>query len=237
MSKDILEGFSRSIFRYIKDVVDYIEKTKDGGLATTNVVTGVNVISNIYTMSLLEQCSSTYALSVINRAISIYVDFIIQMSNIDSSPTSPIRLGSRDAAQFVYKKVLSSYGNSDSKTSVTSGSDPANIPCSQQLIVRANMNTILQLLHWYSCILRNIVTTLFTHPVFYDTETDTTHYYSYVINKMLFLNTLMEKKELTEKQLKFVAESQYECEMFRDIKSCEQVDEYVLWLKSIIEKK
>ena len=107
MQKQILEGYNRIIFRYIKEFIDQIDKTKEGVMINT-IINGSIVIANTYLMSLTQQFSSIHAIANATKAISMYIDFIIQMSNIDTLPGTP-KLGTRDAAQFVYKKIFSTY--------------------------------------------------------------------------------------------------------------------------------
>ena len=197
--RDIIQGYNRCIFRYIKDVVDHIEKSGDA-IDTTAVICGIIVVSNVYLMSITHQCSSIYASTMTNKSITIYIDFMIQMNNIDSSPNSSLKLSCLDAAQFVYKKIFPS----TMATKETSLMHPSSIEeqelCNNKLDTIKNGNVILYVdtenalktLHQHNVFIRNITNVLFKLPVFYSEKLETTDYYSLVINKMLHLNSLVE---------------------------------------------
>ena len=105
--EEIIDTYIKNLFRYIKDVVDHIEKTKEG-LKANNVSCGFTVVSNVYLMSLLNEYSASLASANAKRASTIYIDFILQMTGLDVTSNGPVRIGTRDAATFVYKKILHS---------------------------------------------------------------------------------------------------------------------------------
>uniref|UniRef100_A0A6C0FDN2 Uncharacterized protein n=1 Tax=viral metagenome TaxID=1070528 RepID=A0A6C0FDN2_9ZZZZ len=206
--KDVIQGYNRCVFRYIKDIVDHIEKSGDA-IDTSAVVSGIIVITNVYLMSMVIQCSSVYACTMTSKAVTIYIDFMIQMNNIDSNPASPLKLSSLDAAQFVYKKIFPTASIiketplmhpdmldiHDNKTQniVVSNEDAKDfLPNANNMVLYVNTANILNILHQHNIFVRNITNVLFKLPVFYNEKSETTEYYSLVINKMLHINSLIE---------------------------------------------
>ena len=205
--KDVIQGYNRCVFRYIKNIIDHIEKSGDA-IDTSAVVCGIIVITNVYLMSMMYQCSSIYACTTTNKAITIYIDFMIQMNSIDSNPNSPLKLTSLDAAQFVYKKIFPTVPVVKESCSMhpnvsdicdtppqdkVSTENEKNLPqTSNNMVVYVNTSDILNILHQHNIFVRNMTNVLFKLPVFYNEKSETIDYYSLVINKMLYINSLIE---------------------------------------------
>ena len=205
--KDVIQGYNRCVFRYIKNIIDHIEKSGDA-IDTSAVVCGIIVITNVYLMSMVYQCSSIYACTTTNKAITIYIDFMIQMNNIDSNPNSPLKLSSLDAAQFVYKKIFptvpivkeSSLMHPDMvnicdtapQDKVSNENETLPPQMSSNMVVYVNTSDILNILHQHNIFVRNMTNVLFKLPVFYNEKSETIDYYSLVINKMLHINSVIE---------------------------------------------
>tara|TARA_Y100000816_G_C26108450_1_gene590284 strand:- start:15697 stop:16449 length:753 start_codon:yes stop_codon:yes gene_type:complete len=248
-SKEIIEYYYRDMFFYIKEVVDQIEKNGEG-LTTKNVVNGFNVLSNVYMLSLTEDFNCTNASLTTRRAASIYIDFIMQMTGLELNSDSAVKIGTRDAGMFVYKKVLSSLyepkedpsgstyvkaaGILDSSPGAITSKKSFNNKKTLKLVVRENMNENFMLLQQHKCILRNVVYVLFSHPIFYDEKTDTMEFYSYVINKLIFMASVIEKEKMKHEKCKQVVDTMFEKGKI-NVDTKEDVDEYINWVISLIK--
>lgn len=245
---EIIDAYIKNLFRYIKDVVDHIEKTKEG-LRATNVSCGFTVVSNVYLMSLLNEYSSIIASSNAKRASTIYIDFILQMTGLDVTSNGPVKIGTRDAASFVYKKILhpinlvpattnliknKAENESDEKTDTKmSMSNVVVLPNDTKTRKKYDKNKkiTLEKLHLCKCLFCNTITVLFTHSMFYDEKTNTVDYYSFVINKLLQLGNVLEKTKLSISQYKRIVSSQYNRNNSElKISTKEDVYEYIQWL-------
>jgi hypothetical protein len=205
--KDVIQGYNRCVFRYIKNIIDHIEKSGDA-IDTSSVVCGIIVITNVYLMSMVYQCSSIYACTTTNKAITIYIDFMIQMNNIDSNPNSPLKLSSLDAAQFVYKKIFPTVPivkesplmhpemvdiyDTSLQDKVSNENKKNSAEMSNNVVVYVDTADILNILHQHNIFVRNMTNVLFKLPVFYNEKSETIEYYSLVINKMLHINSVIE---------------------------------------------
>lgn len=205
--KDVIQGYNRCVFRYIKNIIDHIEKSGDA-IDTSSVVCGIIVITNVYLMSMVYQCSSIYACTTTNKAITIYIDFMIQMNNIDSNPNSLLKLSSLDAAQFVYKKIFPTVPivkesplmhpemvdiyDTSLQDKVSNENKKNSAEMSNNVIVYVDTADILNILHQHNIFVRNMTNVLFKLPVFYNEKSETIEYYSLVINKMLHINSVIE---------------------------------------------
>jgi hypothetical protein len=197
--KDFIQGYNRCVFRYIKDIVDHIEKSGDA-IDTSAVICGIIVITNVYLMSILYQCSSIYAITMANKAIGIYIDFMIQMNNIDNSSSSSLKLSYLDAGQFVYKKIFSNtttikdsslmHPSVDLQLDTKNDAESSNN--NNNIVVYVDTTHIFEILHQHNVFIRNITNVLFKLPVFYNEKSETIEYYSLVINKMLYVNNIIE---------------------------------------------
>ena len=252
--EEIIDTFIKNMFRYIKDVVDHIEKTKEG-LRAINVACGFTVVSNVYLMSLLNEYSASLASANAKRGSTIYIDFILQMTGLDVTSDGPVRIGTRDAATFVYKKILHSINlvpsttnllknepenDEDEKTNVKL--NPSNIvvlpsePNSRKKYDKLKKTT-LDKLHLCKCLFCNTITVLFTHVMFYDENTNTVDYYSFVINKLLQLGNTLEKTKLTVSQYKKIVAGQYNKKSSElKIVTKDDVYDYMQWLISEINE-
>lgn len=238
MSIDILDGYGKCVFRFIKEMVDYIDKNNEE-ISVIHVINGVITISNVYCMLLTENFSETYATSITNRAITIYIDFIVQISGIDTSVNVNWKIGSRDAAQFVYKKLLSNVGNPKSTSEksaegkkksgdeVSEGDEKKQV--NTNLVLYLDKREVMNTLHLYKCVLRNIISALFTKKIFYDEKTQTTEYYSHVIKKMLVVNNHILTKLSNAKQFEYVVGKQYD-NGNNGINDIAGVNDYIDWV-------
>ncbi len=247
-SKEIIEYYYRDMFFYIKEVVDQIEKTGEG-LATKNVVNGFNVLSNVYMLTLTEDFNCTNASLTTRRAASIYIDFIMQMTGLELNSDSAVKIGTRDAGMFVYKKALGSLyepnedpsGSAYIKASGILSPSPEVTPKKTfsnkktlKIVVRENTNEIFMLLQQHKCILRNVVYVLFSYPIFYDEKTDTMDFYSYVINKLIFMASVIEKEKMKHEKCKKVVDTMFEKGNI-SIDTKEDVDKYINWVICLIK--
>jgi hypothetical protein len=195
------------VFRYIKNIIDHIEKSGDA-IDTSAVVCGIVVITNVYLMSMVYQCSSIYACATTNKSITIYIDFMIQMNNIDSNPNSPLKLSSLDAAQFVYKKIFPTVPiakesplmhpdmvdicDTSPQDKLSNENKKNSAEMSNNVVVYVDTSHVLNILHQHNIFVRNMTNVLFKLPVFYNEKSETIEYYSLVINKMLRINSVIE---------------------------------------------
>lgn len=245
---EIIDAYIKNLFRYIKDVVDHIEKTKEG-LRASNVSCGFTVVSNVYLMSLLNEYSSMTASSNAKRASMIYIDFILQMTGLDVASNGPVKIGTRDAASFVYKKILHSINFVPATTNLIK--DKAENESDEKMNTKMNVSNVvvlpndtktrkkydknkkitLEKLHLCKCLFCNTITVLFTHNMFYDENTNTVDYYSYVINKLLHLGNVLEKTKLSLSQFKKIVSNQYNRNNSElKISTKEDVYNYIQWL-------
>ena len=163
MQQQILEGYNRIMFRYIKEFIDQIDKTKEGVMINT-IINGSIVIANTYLISLTQQFSSIHAIANATKAISMYIDFIIQMNNIDTLPGTPTKLGSRDAAQFVYKKIFSTYDTNKQSIMINNESSDY-VTSDQNIVLYVDNNEILKKLHQHNLLIKNMIYTTHTNHV------------------------------------------------------------------------
>ena len=70
-----IQGYNRAIFHYIKDIVDYSEKSNKG-LPNDSVITGFTVITHIFMLS-LSYYKDTRSSQLTGDAIPVFIDFII----------------------------------------------------------------------------------------------------------------------------------------------------------------
>ena len=234
MQKQLLEGYNRIIFRYIKDFIDQIDKTKEGVMINT-IICGSIVIANTYLMSLTQQCCSFHAIANATKAISMYIDFIIQMNNIDTLPGTPMKLGTRDAAQFVYKKIFSTYDTNKQQSIMTNDESNDYIVNDQNIVLYVDNNELLQKLHQHNLLIKNMIYALFTEPIFYDEKSDTIEYYSFVIQRMLYINNIIESIQsgISLEKYKNIVEKQTLFKMLSQEKN-DKVNEYINWLENEI---
>ena len=222
---ELIVGYNRVVFRYIKDLVDNIETSKKG-ITTLNVLHGFTTLSNVYTMTLIDNPDVNNAIENANSASIMYIDFVVQMDRIDSSEPTGIRIGSRDAALFVYKKTFPA-----PSTKVSTQEETISESCSATTTedgVRYSSN--LSMLHLHKCFVRNMVTTLFSAPMFYDVTADTLNYYTCVIAKLLEVIATIESITLTGRHYTRLNELQYNNGIF-DCNTQEDVNCYIDWIK------
>lgn len=251
--KDVIQGYNRCMFRYIKNIIDHIEKSGDA-IDTSAVVCGIIVITNVYLMSMVYQCSSIYACTTTNKAITIYIDFMIQMNNIDSNPNSPLKLSSLDAAQFVYKKIFPTVPivkepclmhpdmidicDTNPQDKVSNENEENLRETSKNIVVYVNTSDILKILHKHNIFVRNMTNVLFKLPVFYNEKSETIDYYSSVINKMLHVNSLIENissSALEEAYSKLINEQRNIYDIIPNTNTeIEYLEKYIETLENII---
>jgi len=219
--QEAIEGYNRSVFHYIKDIVDYCEKS-GRGLPIESVNAGFNVITNIYMLTIARYNDIARASDVTGSSISVFIDFIVQMSNLDGSSNVSNKIGLKDAAMFVYKKVLSkerfnSY-NLTETNHLEIGANYSSLPgtrcsspCTQmQVLSVSSSHVIIKKMQIYTSIIRNIIHSLFIKPSFYDKQLSTVDYYSQVITSMIHLIVSIEKKciKLTIPAMEFIISEQ-----------------------------
>ena len=86
--QNAIQGYNRAIFHYIKDIVDYSEKSNKG-LPNNSVVAGFTVITNIFMLSLSYYKDIARASELTGDAIPVFLDFIVQMNNLSGSILKP----------------------------------------------------------------------------------------------------------------------------------------------------
>jgi hypothetical protein len=248
--QETIEGYNRAIFHYIKDIVDYAEKTKRG-LPVDNVNVGFSVITNVYMLSLMHYSDIARASELAGDAISVFIDFIVQMSNIGSA-NSTTKITVKDAAMFVYKKVLpkekffTSSSNSSFVTSLViyneenSNVDDTNLksPANMQIIPASELKNILVNMRIYTSIIRNLIQSLFIKNMFYDDRTDTISYYSQIITSMIHLIIMIEKNssKLSIQSMNYIINQQlaYKVPCYPDTSSAST---YISWIENMIYEK
>ena len=190
--RDILTGHGHNMFQYIKCLIDQAEK--DGRMYSVQwVLYGTNVIGQVYTMLLCQTRTLEHAKSGATRAIGLYIEFITQLSLMDtctSGSYTPYTIGCKDAAQFVYKKIFP-----DAHRDYVVP-DLANVKDTNDMDNRLTMTQFdisLETLHEYKQIIQNMIHVLFSKERFYDnSDVDgTTTYYSDVISRLLDMNNTL----------------------------------------------
>lgn len=248
-----IQGYNRAIFHYIKDIVDYSEKSSKG-LPNDSVITGFTVITNVFMLSLSYYKDVAQSSQLTGDAIPVFIDFIVQMNNLSNTISSTNNIGLKDAAMFVYKKVMpkerfftqetcSSMNmdtTSHNKIIIRSHShdgELSKIPANMQLIPINDISIVLSKMHYYTMIIRNIISVLFSKNMFYDKQSDTIEYYSQLITNMIHLIVLIEQNssKLSKIKMEFILSEQnkYGCPGNLDTTGATI---YVSWLENIINE-
>jgi hypothetical protein len=244
-----IQGYNRAIFHYIKDIVDYSEKSSKG-LPNDSVVTGFTVITNIFMLSLSYYKDIAQSSQLTGDAIPVFIDFIVQMNNLSNTLNPTNNIGLKDAAMFVYKKVLpkerffsqenTNYMNMDNSLHnsiiIKSHADQSlKSPANMQLIPIDDISIVLSQMHNYTMIIRNMITVLFSKSMFYDKHTDTIEYYSQLITNMIHLIVLIEQKSSKINKIKMDCilseQNKYGCPVNLDTTDATI---YVSWLENVI---
>ena len=203
--QEAIEGYNRAIFHYIKDIVDHCEKS-NRGLPIESVNAGFNVITNIYMLTIAQYNDIARAADITGSAIPMFIDFIVQMSHIDSSVNISNKIGLKDAAMFVYKKVLSkerfnTYSLSDTNNLdigaeclLKLGTRSISPSMQMQVLSVSDSHIVVKNMQLYTSIIRNVIQSLFVKSHFYDERTETVDYYSQLITSMIHLIITIEKK-------------------------------------------
>jgi len=188
----ILSGHGHNVLQYLKCIIDQTEK--DGKLYPVQwILYGIVVIGHVYTMLLSQSRCIDRAKAGSTRSIGLYVEFIAQISMIETCSTSytPYTIGCRDAAQFVYKKIFPELPSEHTVPDVSStiGACPPIVN-----ICVSNMDIYLENLHEYKQIIQNMVNVLFSREVFNDQVSSDLYslYYIEVINCLHEMNTILE---------------------------------------------
>lgn len=248
--QETIEGYNRAIFHYIKDIVDYAEKTKRG-LPIDNVNVGFSVVTNVYMLILMHYSDIARASELAGEAISVFIDFIVQMSNI-SSTNSTTKITVKDAAMFVYKKVLPKekffaspsnstfvtslviYNEENSNINDTNLKSPANI----HLVPSSEIKNVLVNMRIYTSIIRNLIQSLFIKNMFYDETSDTISYYSQIITSMIHLIVMIEKNssKLSTDSMNYIINQQlsYKVPFSPDTRTATT---YISWIENMIYEK
>ena len=184
------------------------------------------------------------------EAISVFIDFIVQMSNIGSA-NSTTKITVKDAAMFVYKKVLprekffTSSSNSSFVTALViyneeNSNDDTNLksPANMQIIPASELKNILVNMRIYTSIVRNLIQSLFIKNMFYDETSDTIPYYSQIITSMIHLIVMIEKNasKLSVQSMNDIINQQlaYNIPCFPDTSSAST---YISWIENMIYEK
>lgn len=244
-----IQGYNRAIFHYIKDIVDYSEKSNNG-LPTDSVVTGFTVITNVFMLSLSYYKDIAQSSQLTGDAIPVFLDFIVQMNNLSNTINPTNNIGLKDAAMFVYKKVMPKekfftqendcYMNMDTtshnKIIIKSNDDQLlTSTANMQLIHINDISLVLSQMHYYTMIIRNMINVLFSKNMFYDKQTDTVDYYSQLITNMIHVIILIEKNgsrmnKLTMEHI-ISEQNKYGCPVNLDTADATV---YVSWLENVI---
>tara|TARA_B100001093_G_scaffold495469_1_gene540007 strand:- start:6 stop:773 length:768 start_codon:yes stop_codon:yes gene_type:complete len=246
-----IQGYNRAIFHYIKDIVDYSEKSNKG-LPNDSVVTGFTVITNIFMLSLSYYKDIARCSQLTGDAIPVFIDFIVQMNNLSNTINPTSNIGLKDAAMFVYKKVMPKERffakeadnsmnmdmTSHNKIIIRSHSQDdqlSKMPANMQLIPINDISIVLSQMHYYTMIIRNMITVLFSKNVFYDKQSDTIEYYSQLITNMIHLIVLIEQNSSKINTIKMKSilseQNKYGCPVKLDTT---EATIYVSWLENII---
>lgn len=244
-----IQGYNRAIFHYIKDIVDYSEKSNKG-LPNDSVVTGFTVITNIFMLSLSYYKDIAQSSQLTGDAIPVFIDFIVQMNNLSNTINPTNNIGLKDAAMFVYKKVMpkekfftqenGSYMNMDTtshnKIIIKSHDDQMlKSPANMQLITINDIGIVLSQMHDYTMIIRNMIKVLFSKNMFYDKQSNTIEYYSQLITNMIHIIILIEKNgsKLNKLKMEHILSEQnkYGCPASLDT---HDATVYVSWLENVI---
>lgn len=237
----ILTGHGHNIFQYLKCLVDQSEK--DGKMYSVQwVLYGIIVIGHVYTMLLCQTRSIERAKTGSTRSIGLYIEFITQLSMIDSYSSgayTPYTIGCKDAAQFVYKKIFPDmhhdYTVPDVSTTLPTldAKSPEVAPVSP-----VEFDTYLETLHEYKQIIQNMVHVLFSKELFYDkTGVDgSPSYYSDVIGRLLQLSTTLDQVPISISLYRHIVSSQCSNNNLGDHTECMTPQEYSEWFSRIISQ-
>ena len=246
--QNAIQGYNRAIFHYIKDIVDYSEKSNKG-LPNNSVVAGFTVITNIFMLSLSYYKDIARASELTGDAIPVFLDFIVQMNNLSGSISSSTNIGLKDAAMFVYKKFLPK----EKFFTTENGSDMnvvdhdkiilkthdeqlfKSISGNMQLISISDINLILMHMQDYTTIIRNMITVLFSKHIFYDKQSNTIEYYSHLITNMIHLIILIEKNSnrLDTVEMKYIISEQIKKTRSSSL-SIDDATRYMDWLENMV---
>ena len=248
--QEAVQGYNRAIFHYIKDIVDHSEKTNKG-LPNDSVIAGFTVINNIFMMSLSYYQDIARAAQLTSDAIPVFIDFVVQMNNLSSSINPTNSIGLKDAAMFVYKKVMPkekmfttdnvhsmNMGIIDHNKIILKSTDEktcTKCPANMQLIPINDISIVLTHMHNYSLIIRNMIIVLFSKSMFYDKQTNTIEYYSQLITNMIHLIVLIENNssKLNKTKMEYII-----CEQnkygFPENMNSNDATIYMSWLENTI---
>jgi len=231
----ILAGHGHNIFQYIKCLVDQSEK--DGKMYSVHwVLYGIVVIGHVYTMLLCHKRSIEHAKTGSTRAIGLYIEFIAQISMIDtcSGTYTPYTIGCKDAAQFVYKKIFPDMHHEHTvpDLSATLNTKSPDITTLDPI----QLDVYLEVLHEYKQIIQNMVRVLFSKELFYDkTGADgSPSYYSDVIGRLLQVNTTLEQVPINISLYRHIVLSQCANNNIGDHTERMSPQEYSDWIHCII---
>jgi hypothetical protein len=232
----ILTGHGHNIFQYIKCLVDQSEK--DGKMYSVQwVLYGIVVIGHVYTMILCQTRSIERAKAGSTRAIGLYIEFIAQLSMIDTDSSgayAPYTIGCKDAAQFVYKKIFPDIHHEHPIPDLPATLDTKSIDIPSMTAIQ--LDTYLETLHEYKQIIQNMVHVLFSKELFYDkSEIDgSPSYYSDVISRLLQVNTTLEQLPICISLYRHIVSSQCANNNTGDHTERMTPQEYFTWINGII---
>ena len=232
----ILTGHGHNVFQYIKCLIDQSEKDRKM-YSVQWVLYGIVVIGHVYTMLLCHTRSIERAKTGSTRAIGLYIEFIAQLSMIDtdiSGTYTPYTIGCKDAAQFVYKKIFPDMHHDYTipKSSATLDTKSIDIVT----LVPIHLDTYLETLHEYKQIIQNMVHVLFSKELFYDNSgiDGSPSYYSEVIGKLLQVNTVLEQSPIHISLYRRIVSTQCANNNTGDHTERMTPQEYFVWINSVI---
>lgn len=231
----ILTGHGHNVFQYIKCLIDQTEK--DGKMYSVQwVLYGIIVIGHVYTMLLCQTRSIESAKVGSTRAIGLYIEFIAQLSMIDTGTGSytPYTIGCKDAAQFVYRKIFPDIPHDYTVPDLSATLD---IPVPDiTTLPPKQLDAYLETLHEYKQIIQNMVNILFSKELFYDkTNVDgSPSYYSDVIGRLLQMNTTLEQVPIRISLYRHIVSSQCANNNIGDHTELMTPQEYLDWITCIM---
>lgn len=196
----ILHGHGYNILQYIKCLIE--QSKKDNKLYSIQwILYGVVVVGHVYTMLLHQSRSIDRAKTGSMRAIGLYIEFITQISMIDTSSSSdvytPYTIGCKDAAQFVYKKIFPDIHHDYTHPDLTS-SNTTKEDAIDNILTQSAVDSHLEILHEYKQIIQNMVNVLFSKDMI-DTSSNldfTIAYYNDALNILIQLNNVLEQSPI-----------------------------------------
>lgn len=121
----LLSGFSIMLQTYVNDVNKYIENVTPT-LKESVIISGLDLVKDVYTVTLLYTRNTLVACQVTRHATSLYFEFV---SQITDGQFKHIQLSIRDTVLFVYKQTIFRLHNDKKATFVSSKQEDINHLC------------------------------------------------------------------------------------------------------------